>query len=55
MIAIRETSDEGRPVVATAPNSSAAEAYREIAGRALTELERSRGTMRAAPRIVVES
>ncbi len=35
MIAIRETSDEGRPVVATDPSSPAAEAYREIAATRL--------------------
>ena len=33
-LAIRETSDEGRPVVATDPTSPAAEAFREIAARA---------------------
>jgi ATP-binding protein involved in chromosome partitioning len=54
-IAIRETSDEGRPVVATDPSSPAAEAYREIAGRAWAELERDKGTARQAPRIVMES
>jgi len=52
---IRETSDEGRPVVASAPSSPAAEAYREIAARALSELERSKGAARQAPRIVIES
>jgi len=55
MIAIRETSDEGRPVVATDPSSPAAEAYREIAGRAWAELERDKGGARQAPRIVMES
>ena len=54
-IAIRETSDEGRPVVATDPSSPAAEAYREIAGRAWAELERDKGAARQAPRIVMES
>ena len=54
-LAIRETSDEGRPVVATDPTSKVAEAYREIAGRALAELERGKGGARAAPRIVMES
>jgi ATP-binding protein involved in chromosome partitioning len=52
---IRETSDEGRPVVATAPSSPAAEAYREIAARAFSELERSKGAARQAPRIVMEN
>jgi ATP-binding protein involved in chromosome partitioning len=52
---IRETSDEGRPVVATNPSSPAAEAYREIAARAFSELERSKGAARQAPRIVMEN
>ncbi len=52
---IRETSDEGRPVVASAPSSPAAEAYREIAARAFSELERSKGAARQAPRIVMEN
>jgi ATP-binding protein involved in chromosome partitioning len=51
---LRETSDEGRPVVATDPSSAVAEAFREIAARALAELERSKGAARQAPRIVVE-
>ncbi len=54
-LAIRETSDEGRPVVATDPSSPAAEAYREIAARAFSELQRSKDDARQAPRIVVES
>ena len=53
-IAIRETSDEGRPVVATDPSSAGAMAFRDIAARALAELERSKGTARQAPRIVME-
>jgi ATP-binding protein involved in chromosome partitioning len=53
-LAIRETSDEGRPVVATDPSSAGAAAFREIAARALAELERSKGTTRQAPRIVME-
>jgi ATP-binding protein involved in chromosome partitioning len=53
-IAIRETSDEGRPVVATEPASPAAQAFREIAARAWAELERDKGSARAAPRIVME-
>jgi ATP-binding protein involved in chromosome partitioning len=53
-LAIRETSDEGRPVVATDPSSPGAVAFREIAARALAELERSKGGARQAPRIVME-
>jgi ATP-binding protein involved in chromosome partitioning len=54
-LAIRETSDAGRPVVATDPSSPAAAAYREIAARAFAELERERGGARPAPQIVMES
>ena len=53
-LAIRETSDEGCPVVATDPSSSGAVAFRDIAARTLAELERSKGTARQAPRIVME-
>ena len=52
---IRATSDEGRPVVATAPKSPAASAFREIAARAVAALEESKGEVRPAPRIVMES
>jgi ATP-binding protein involved in chromosome partitioning len=54
-LAIRETSDQGRPVVATDPTSPGAVAFREIAARALAELERSKSSARAAPKIVMES
>jgi ATP-binding protein involved in chromosome partitioning len=54
-LAIRETSDAGKPVVASAPSSPAAEAYREIAAKAWAELERDKKGARAAPRIVMES
>jgi ATP-binding protein involved in chromosome partitioning len=53
-LAIRETSDEGRPVVATDPASPAAEAFRTIAARAWSELERKEGGARPAPRIVMD-
>ena len=53
-LAIRETSDAGRPVVATDPSSPAAEAFREVASRAWAELERGKSGARAAPRIVLE-
>jgi ATP-binding protein involved in chromosome partitioning len=54
-MAIRETSDEGRPVVATDPKSPAAQAYRQIAARAFAELERKAGGARPAPQIVMEN
>ena len=54
-LAIRETSDAGRPVVATDPSSPAAKAFREIADRTWAELAREKGGARAAPRIVMET
>jgi ATP-binding protein involved in chromosome partitioning len=53
-LAIRETSDAGKPVVASDPRSAAAEAYRAIANAAWAELERQKGEARTAPRIVME-
>jgi ATP-binding protein involved in chromosome partitioning len=52
--AIRETSDAGRPVVATDPNGEAAKAYLGIAVRTQEELERQSAAARPAPRIVME-
>jgi ATP-binding protein involved in chromosome partitioning len=52
---IRETSDAGRPVVASDPKSPAAAAFREIAGRTFAELESAKGGARPAPQIVMES
>jgi len=52
---VRETSDTGKPVVATDPSSAAAEAYRAIAAAAWAELERVSGAERQAPKIVMES
>jgi ATP-binding protein involved in chromosome partitioning len=55
-VAIRETSDEGRPVVATDPSSPEAEAYRAIAEAAWAELERHKAAgARPAPQIVMET
>jgi ATP-binding protein involved in chromosome partitioning len=54
-LAIRETSDEGKPVVATDPDSPAAAAYRDIAAKAWGELVRQKSGAQAAPRIVVEN
>jgi ATP-binding protein involved in chromosome partitioning len=54
-LAIRETSDAGKPVVVSEPASPAAEAYRDIAAKAWAELERGKRGARAAPRIVIES
>jgi len=53
-MAIRETSDSGRPVVATDPDGPHARVYREIAGRVRDQLKVS-GAGRAAPKIVIEA
>ena len=50
---IRETSDGGKPVVACEPDGPHAARYREIAARALSEIEGT-GARRAAPSIVFE-
>jgi ATP-binding protein involved in chromosome partitioning len=50
---IRETSDSGRPVVATAPDGPHAAVYREIATKVRDQLAGAGG--RAAPRIVIEA
>ena len=53
-MAIRETSDSGRPVVATDPDGPHAKIYREIAERVRDQLKLS-GAGRAAPKIVIEA
>jgi ATP-binding protein involved in chromosome partitioning len=52
-MAIRETSDAGLPIVATAPDSTHAEIYRAIAARVRDGI--AGGTERAAPKIVIEA
>jgi ATP-binding protein involved in chromosome partitioning len=52
---VRETSDEGKPLVATDPDSEIAKAYRQIAERAWDELERQKAAHRDAPKIVMEN
>jgi ATP-binding protein involved in chromosome partitioning len=51
-IAIREKSDAGMPVVATAPASASAQCYRDIAARVRDGLQVA---SRAAPKIVIEA
>jgi ATP-binding protein involved in chromosome partitioning len=51
-IGIRETSDNGLPVVATQPDGEHARIYREIARRVRDSLK---GSTRAAPRIVIDA
>jgi ATP-binding protein involved in chromosome partitioning len=55
-MAIRETSDSGRPVVVSDPKSAHAMVYRDIAKKVWAEIERLRASEAAsAPRIVIES
>ena len=55
-IAIRETSDGGRPIVVSDPESPHAKAYRAIADRVWEKLSRQLepGATRQAPKIVVQ-
>jgi ATP-binding protein involved in chromosome partitioning len=50
-IAIRETSDEGQPIVMSQPDSEHAKVYRQIAARVW---EKVAGPQRGAPKIVIE-
>jgi len=51
---IRETSDSGRPVVATDPDGAHAAVYRQIARNVRDQLA-GRGPTRPAPKIVIEA
>ena len=54
-IAIRETSDSGRPIVVSQPESPHAAAYRKIADRIWEKLQAQLGAgARVAPKIVVQ-
>ena len=53
-MAIRETSDAGRPVVATDPDGPHAKSYRAIAERVREQLG-GKGAGRTAPKIVIEA
>src|SRR5262245_21518283 len=53
-IAIREKSDAGLPVVATAPDSEHARIYRDIASKVLAQLKGGVGG-KTAPKIVIEA
>ena len=50
---VRETSDAGRPVVATAPDSPSADVFRAIAANAWAELERAAGRGMKPPKLEV--
>ena len=52
-LAIRETSDAGTPIVASAPESAHAAVYKEIAARIMASIAGGAGA-RPAPRIVIE-
>src|SRR5262249_24493737 len=52
---IRETSDAGRPLVVSEPNGAPAAGYRASAKNVWGELDKTRGSDRAAPRIVIEA
>ena len=50
---IREKSDAGQPVTATAPESVHAQIYRELAAKAWSEVEAAQGHRLAAPKLDV--
>ena len=54
-MAIRETSDSGRPVVATDPDGAHAAAFRAIATKVRDQLRGDSGAGRPAPKIVIEA
>jgi ATP-binding protein involved in chromosome partitioning len=53
-LAIRETSDDGRPITASQPDSPYARTFRDIAARVWAKVSGEVPARRAAPRIVVE-
>ena len=53
-MAIRETSDAGRPIVASEPDSAHAKAFRDIAQATWEQVEQSGADARPAPRIVTD-
>jgi ATP-binding protein involved in chromosome partitioning len=55
IMAIRETSDNGRPVVASEPGSPAAQVYLAMAAKVWAELRRHQDSARPSPRIVMEN
>lgn len=52
-IDVRETSDEGRPITATSPDSKPAQAFREIAAGAWAEIERASGRGMRPPELAI--
>jgi ATP-binding protein involved in chromosome partitioning len=53
-LAIRETSDEGRPITMSDPGSAHAQLFREIAATVWGKVSGADSVRRAPPRIVVE-
>src|SRR4051794_10349031 len=53
-LAIRETSDEGRPITVSQPDSPYAQTFRDIAAQVWAKVGGDAPARRAAPRIVVE-
>src|SRR6266536_1908651 len=53
-LAIRETSDEGRPITVSNPTSPYAQTFRDIAAKVWDKVSGETPARRAAPRIVVE-
>ncbi|HVC56052.1 MAG TPA: Mrp/NBP35 family ATP-binding protein [Stellaceae bacterium] len=53
-LAIRETSDDGRPITISQPDSAYAQTFRDIAARVWQKVSGETPARRAAPRIVVE-
>jgi ATP-binding protein involved in chromosome partitioning len=53
-LAIRETSDEGRPITVSQPGSPYAQTFRDIAAKIWEKVGGDAPARRAAPRIVVE-
>jgi ATP-binding protein involved in chromosome partitioning len=53
-LAIRETSDEGRPITVSQPDSPYAQTFRDIAAKVWAKVGGDAPARRAAPRIVVE-
>jgi ATP-binding protein involved in chromosome partitioning len=53
-LAIRETSDEGRPITVSQPDSPYAQTFRDIAARVWQKVSGETEARRAPPRIVVE-
>lgn len=52
---IRETSDSGKPVTVTAPDSVHANIFRDLAAKVWSEVERAKGTLTPPPQLEVSA